>query len=641
MLLSVHHLSVEFGNDTLFTDVTFDIDRGERVALIGPNGCGKSTLLKCIVKEIEASSGEIIPERDASLGYLSQKHSIDDTSSVMDYALSARPDILLSEERLREMESMMDSLKGDEDKLLKHIEEYHALSDEYKRMGGEAYRSEVAGALKGLGFGEEEFSLPVNALSGGQMTRVALARLLLNEPDLLILDEPINHLDLKSVEWLENFLNGYKKAVLVVAHDRYFLDRIALKVVDLSSGTAKVYKGNYSGFLKKREIERITELSEYEKQQDKIAHEEAVIKKLKSFNREKSIKRAESRMKLLDKMERLDKPKDDDEHISFDLSPAVISGKDVLAVKGLKKSFGEKSLFDGVDFSLKRGEHVAIIGDNGTGKTTLLKIINEKLPADEGTVTLGTNVTIGYYDQELEQFDEDNTLFDEMHSAYPKSDNTRIRNVLAAFLFKGDDVFKQIKNLSGGERGRIGLCKLMMGQSNFLILDEPTNHLDMPSKDILEEALNSFDGTVLYVSHDRYFVNRTADRILELNESGFTEYLGDYDYYVKKRDERIKAQENIPTLSDVFYIAPKGKADYESQKKENAKKAKLKRRLSEVEDKIALLEEELKRIDSLLSDPANATNSAKLNGLLEERGEVELGLAPLYDEWEELESNRS
>ena len=631
MLLSVSRVSLSFGDDILFSDVSFDIDAGEKAAIVGPNGCGKSTLLKVIVGE-QSASGNVVTERGASVGYLAQDHSFSDSKTIHEYVLDARPDVLEAEAGLDQLTAKMSKAEGDD--VVSLTNEYHTLRHRYELMGGDSYRSEVIGVLKGLGFKEVEFDTPITSLSGGQKTRASLARLLITKPDLLILDEPINHLDLSSIEWLESYLINYKNAVLIVAHDRYFLDRITGKIIDLSEKTAHVYKGNYTAYAAQKELRMITAMREYEKQQAKIAHEEAVIKKLQSFNREKSIKRAESRKKLLAKMEVMDRPVSDNETVHFVFDPVITSGNDVLFVKELSKSYKDKKLFETIDFELHRGEHVALIGDNGTGKTTILKILNGLVKADGGKYEFGTNVTIAYYDQEQQLFDENKTLFDEMHDAYPKSTETQIRNVLAAFLFKGDDVFKKISFLSGGERGRIALCKLMLSGANLLILDEPTNHLDMPSKDILEEALNSYDGTVLYVSHDRYFVNRTADRILELSASGLTEYLGDYDYYVQKKAEFNAASETSSVQDE--QVKTGGNADWQEQKRIAAERRKLENAISASEKRIEELEQKIADIDNRYNDPQIAKNSAKLNELSAEQSRLSKELDMEMANWEKL-----
>lgn len=638
MILSVANLQKAFGEDIIFTDVSFQVQEHEKIAIVGNNGCGKSTLLKVIVGQEPSDQGSVVFAKDSTYGYLAQYQDADYAGNIWEYVYHAREDILDMNQTLRSMEEEMTHRTGDE--LSKLMEQYHNLSHQFALLEGESYESRVTGILKGLGFEEDDFAKTMAQLSGGQKTRVALSRLLVSSPDILLLDEPINHLDLRSIEWLENFLLNYKGAVIIVAHDRYFLDRTVSRVIDLSGKKAHDYKGNYSAFMKQKDLFLLTRQREYDKQQKKIAHEEAVIEKLQSFNREKSIKRAESRKKLLDKMEVMDKPVLDHGEMNLTLSALTSSGKDVLKIENLAKSFGEKQLFSDISFEIKRGDRVALIGDNGIGKSTILKIINGLIPADKGTVTIGTGVTIGYYDQEQQLFDEDKTLFQEMQDTYPNMDNTRVRNTLAAFLFTGEDVYKQIKDLSGGERGRISLAKLMLSGANFLILDEPTNHLDMESKEILEHALRGYDGTLLYVSHDRYFVNQTAQRIIDLTSQGLCEYLGNYDYYLQKREtirndyglgEEKKAEEAV--TEEVA-----GKLDWKEQKAKQAAQRKLDRAREQIEEKIEKLEERLSELDVLFSDPDVATNSARLNELSQEQKQVTEELEALYNEWEEFAS---
>lgn len=639
MLLSVHNVSKSFGEDLLFQEVSFQVAAGDKLAIVGHNGCGKSTLLKILTGEMEADTGEVVLEHDKTMGYLAQYQNDTTSASIYEYALSAREDLLEMEERLRAFESQMSTKSGaDLDRLM---EQYHSLHHTFELQGGYSFRSEVSGVLKGLGFSEEDFEKNLTQLSGGQKTRASLGRLLMSKPDLLLLDEPINHLDLSSIEWLEGFLSNYNGAVIIVAHDRYFLDKVVSRVVDFYQKRTIVYKGNYSQFVRQREERMLTLAREYEKQQKEIEHQEAVIEKLRQFNREKSIKRAESRRKMLDKIQRMDRPTEEKHEMTLTLEPVVQSGKDVLDIQGLSKAYGQQKLFSNVNIHMTRGEHVALIGDNGTGKTTIFKILNGLVPADAGVITLGANVTVGYYDQEQQLLDEDKTLFDEMQDAYPNLDNTRVRNVLAAFLFTEEDVFKRIRDLSGGERGRISLAKLMLSGANLLILDEPTNHLDMESKEILENALNHYEGTLFYVSHDRYFVNQTADRILELTADGLYEYLGDYDYYLRKKEERLARMAETPvadakTAIETGADATEGKLDWEEQKRLAAAKRKKENEQKRIEEAIEAAEDALAQIDAEFSNPEVATNSAKLNELSAKRGEIQTQLDGLYEQWELL-----
>lgn len=636
MILSCQNLSKAFGSDDIIKNVSFQINEGDKVAIVGNNGAGKSTLLKMITGELESDAGSITLAKDATLGYLAQYQNIEGEETVYQTVYSSRQDILNMQGRLQRMEQQMTELQGEalEDLLVK----YHQLHDLFEHQNGYAYESEVQGVLRGLGFSEEDFNKTMDMLSGGQKTRVSLGKLLVMKPDILLLDEPINHLDLTSIEWLETFLMNYKGTVVIVAHDRYFLDRIVTKVIDLSMHTAHVYKGNYSAFAMQKEEIRKTMLREYEKQQASIAHQQEVIDKLKQFNREKSIKRAESRQKALDKMEVLEKPVDAENHMQLSLQPDTVSGNDVLELIGLSKSYDGIPLFTNVNFLLQRGEHVAILGDNGTGKTTLLKIINEIISADAGIFRLGANVTIGYYDQEQQVLDDEKTLFEEMSDTYPNLNNTKIRNVLAAFMFLGDDCYKRIRDLSGGERGRISLAKLMLSGANFLILDEPTNHLDMESKEILENAINAYEGTVLYVSHDRYFVNQTADKILELTNQQFSVYLGNYDYFVEKKAQSQETQNIVSqttTSSETEQVESEGKIDWKQQKKLQSEKRKVENRIAEIEEQISECEDTLAKIDEEFAKDDVATNSAKLNELSEKQSKVQAELDTLYVAWEQ------
>ena len=638
MILSCQNLSKSFGSDDIIKNVSFQINEGDKVAIVGNNGAGKSTLLKMITGELDTDAGTVVFAKDTTIGYLAQYQNMEGNETVYQTVYSSRTDILEMQKNLHKMEEQMTKLTDDAlDALLVR---YHEMHDVFDHMNGYAYESEVQGVLRGLGFSEEDFSKTMDMLSGGQKTRVSLGRLLVMKPDILLLDEPINHLDLNSIEWLETFLMNYKGTVVIVAHDRYFLDRIVTKVIDISMHTAHVYKGNYSAFAMQKEEIRKTMMREYEKQQASIAHQQEVIDKLKQFNREKSIKRAESRQKALDKMDVMEKPIDAQEHMKLSLQPDVTSGNDVLELIGLSKSYDGMTLFSNVDFLLQRGEHVAILGDNGTGKTTLLKIINEIVAADSGSFRLGANVTIGYYDQEQQVLDDDKTLFEEMSDAYPNLNNTKIRNVLAAFMFLGDDCYKRIGDLSGGERGRISLAKLMLSGANFLILDEPTNHLDMESKEILENAINAYEGTVLYVSHDRYFVNQTADKILELENHQFSVYLGNYDYFIQKKTERMAQEKAVQDAKrgDTESISgqSEGKTDWKQQKKIQSEKRKVENRLAEVEDRIAACEEDLRQIEEEFAKDDVATNSAKLNELSQKQEKLQEELDALYESWEEL-----
>lgn len=641
MILSCQNISKAFVENQVLKNVSFHIEDHEKAAIVGINGAGKTTLLRIIVGEMTPDDGQVVLARDKTLGYLAQNSTVDTSHTIYEELLSVKADLLRLEEKIRECENNMKHAEGDA--LEDLMKQYTSLTHAFETGGGYLYRSELVGVLKGLGFTEDEFSKPVATLSGGQKTRVALGRLLLQNPDLIILDEPTNHLDMNSIAWLETYLLNYKGAVLIVSHDRYFLDRIAGKVIEIDQSKATTFMGNYSDYAVKKEQLRVATWNAYMNQQREIKHQEEVIEKLKSFNREKSIKRAESREKMLDKIEVIEKPSEVRTDMKLSLTPRILSGNDVLTVEHLSKSFDSHKLFTDVNFEIKRGEHVAIIGDNGSGKTTLLKILNGLVPADQGTFRLGSNVEIGYYDQEHHVLHSEKTLFEEISDDYPYLNNTQIRNVLAAFLFTGEDVFKRISDLSGGERGRVSLAKLVLSNANFLILDEPTNHLDIMSKEILEDALNGYEGTILYVSHDRYFINRTAHRILDLTEGQFVNYVGNYDYYLEKHDTVMAAIEaSVPQSADADNtVAAKVaesevKLDWKAQKEEQARLRKKENDLKKCEEQIARLEARVSEIDTEMSDPAIGTQVAKLQELSKEQAACQKQLEKLYEQWEEL-----
>ena len=637
MILACHNISKSFGDQIIVHDGSFHIEDREKAALVGMNGAGKSTILKMIMNEIPCDDGNIILSKGSTIGYLSQHQNMSTGNSIYDEMLTAKEEIISMERKIRKLEEEVSHLTGE--KLEERLKVYQNLTAAFENANGYAYKSEVVGVLKGLGFTEEEFDKPVDSLSGGQKTRVALGKLLLTKPDILLLDEPTNHLDMNSISWLETYLMNYSGAVLIVSHDRFFLNRVVTKIIEVEQGHITTFTGNYTNYSEKKSMLREARIKEYLNQQREIKHQEEVIEKLKSFNREKSIKRAESREKMLNKITPLEKPVDVKSDMLLTLEPAYISGNDVLTVQNLSKSFGSLELFKDLSFEIKRGEHVAIIGDNGTGKTTLLKILNSVLDADSGSFSLGSNVKIGYYDQEHHVLHMEKTIFEEISDDYPDLTNTRIRNILAAFLFTGDDVFKQISDLSGGERGRVSLAKLMLSEANFLILDEPTNHLDIASKEILENALNDYTGTVLYVSHDRYFINQTATRILELSNLNFINYIGNYDYYLEKKDilnpqnntgNEAKVQE---TVSEPVSVS---KLSWQEQKEEQARIRKKQKDLEKTEARISELEDRTAEIDSMMMDPDVYSNSVKCQELAHEKTACETELEELYEKWEEL-----
>ncbi len=638
MILSCNHIFKSFGEKDILKDVTFTVEDQEKAAIVGVNGAGKSTLLKIIVGELGADEGNVILAKGKTLGYLAQQKMLSGGKTIWDEVKEAKADIFAMEQRLSELTAEMEMLYGDA--LSEAMENYHRLQNQFEQENGYALRSEITGVLKGLGFSEDEFGKNTETLSGGQKTRVALGKLLLSSPDIILLDEPTNHLDMSSIAWLENYLINYKGAVMIVAHDRYFLNRVVTKVVEIDHGKSMTFAGNYSAYAEKKKMLRDAALKAYLNQQAEIAHQEQVIAKLKSFNREKSIKRAESREKMLDKIDRLEKPTEDTSSIRLSLSPRITSGSDVLHVENLSKSFDGLTLFSGIDIDIKRGEHVCLIGDNGTGKTTLLKILNNMLEADTGLIRLGTKVSIGYYDQEHQVLHPDKTLFDEISDTYPDLDNTRIRNVLAAFLFTGDDVYKRIQDISGGERGRVSLAKLMLSKANFLILDEPTNHLDIFSKEILEQAINRYEGTVLCVSHDRYFINQTATRIIDLTAGRLVNYIGNYDYYLEKKETLEKAlpviEDNAGQFAAEKVPAPDAKDDWKKQKELQAQERKRVNDLKKTEEKIAVLEQRDSEIDDLLTIEEIFTDMQQVAELTTEKASITEELEALYVRWEEL-----
>ncbi len=648
MILSCQNISKSFAENKILENIGFHIEDCEKAAIVGINGAGKTTLLRILVGEMSPDTGSVTLARNKTLGYLAQDSAVDTSNTVYQEVLSVKQFLVDLERRIRECETAMPSASGSALEAL--MKQYDNLTHAFESKGGYVYRSEVTGILKGLGFPEDDFGKSVSTLSGGERTRVALGKLLLQKPDLIILDEPTNHLDMGSIAWLETYLLNYRGAVIIVSHDRYFLNRIATKIIEIDQTRATTFMGNYSDYAVKKEQLRTAAMKAYLNQQREIRHQEEVIEKLRSFNREKSIRRAESREKMLEKIEVLEKPSEVRADMRIRLVPRKQSGNDVLTVEDLEKSFGSSILFQQVSFEIKRGEHVAVIGDNGSGKTTLLKILNRLLPPDRGSFRLGTNVEIGYYDQEHHVLHGEKTLFEEISDDYPALTNTEIRNLLAAFLFTGDDVFKRISDLSGGERGRVSLAKLMLGNANFLILDEPTNHLDIVSKEILEDALNSYEGTVLYVSHDRYFINKTAHRILDLESKNFVNYIGNYDYYLEKHDALTaalkasasgdspasRAGSGTPGREFSEVPASQAKENWKARKEEQARIRKKEKDLQKCEEKIASLENRNAEIDALLSDPAIGTQVARLQELTREQEEVTSLLETLYSQWEEL-----
>lgn len=651
MILACHNIEKSFGDRVIVHEGSFHIEEREKAALVGINGAGKSTILKMIMNEEPLDGGDIILAKGKTIGYLAQHQNMIPDGTIYEEVRSAKADIIEMEHRIRSIELELKSLSGEE--LESRLDTYNRLQSEFEARNGYACESEIVGVLKGLGFAEEDFSKKTDTLSGGQKTRVALGKLLLTNPDILLLDEPTNHLDLNSIAWLETYLINYPGAVFIVSHDRYFLNRVVTKVVEIENGEIRMYMGNYKAYSEKKQQLRDARLKEYYNQQREIKHQQTVIDKLKSFNREKSIRRAESREKMLEKIKPVEKPVEVNTEMHFTLEPSCVSGNDVLTVEHLSKQFDGQVLFRDVNFEIKRGEHVAVIGDNGTGKTTLLKILNQVQTADTGSFTLGAKVQIGYYDQEHHVLHDEKTIFDEISDAYPSLNNTQIRNTLAAFQFTGDEVFKEIRSLSGGEKGRVSLAKLMLSEANFLILDEPTNHLDIASKEILEEALNNYSGTVLYVSHDRYFINSTASRILELVNQTFVNYIGNYDYYLEKKEELTRAYtagsspapstagetpaaSASASLQNSDSAAPGSKLSWQEQKEQQAKERKRKNDLKKTEEEISRLEDRNAQIDHEMTLEEVYSNSVKCQELAEEHTANEKRLEELYEMWETL-----
>ena len=631
MVLACQNISKAYGITEILNNINFHIEAKEKLAIVGINGAGKSTLLKIIMGEEEADEGQVVIGKDISVGYLAQHQDSYYDKTIFEELLSVKQDVIELQEQIRLLEQNMKNLEGAE--LEAALERYTRMNHTFEQQDGYAFESQVTGILKGLGFEEADFNRPVSELSGGQKTRVSLGRLLLARPDVILLDEPTNHLDLNSIAWLENYLKSYDGAVIIVSHDRYFLDKIVTKVVELENTKSTIYHGNYSYYAAKREEVRLSKYRAYMNQQAEIKHQEAVITKLKQFNREKSIRRAESREKMLDKLERLEKPQQVNDEMRLTLTPDIERGNDVLYIEGLSKSFGQHTLFTNIGMDIKRGERVALIGNNGTGKTTILKIINQLLPKNSGKIILGAQVHIGYYDQEHQVLHPDKTIFDELHDAYPDMTNTRIRNVLAAFLFTGDEVFKEIRDLSGGERGRVSLAKLMLSNANFLILDEPTNHLDITSKEILENALKNYTGTILYVSHDRYFINQTATRILDLHDGVITSYIGNYDYYI---EQQLVSTARAEEKASVVREETENKKDWKRSKEEQAKERKRQNDLKKTESRIEELENLISSLDEEMALPENATSAAKLSELAKQQAKANEELEQLYEIWEKL-----
>ena len=663
MILSCLNITKSYDGEQILSAVSFRVEEAEKVAVVGVNGAGKTTLLKIITGEVEADEGEALLARDKRFGYLAQNQDFSSAQSVYEVFKEAKREIIALEEEIRRTEELLRD--ASEDEITEISTRYDEMLRRFQSEGGYSWKGAIIGVARGLGFTEEDFEKKVVSLSGGERTRVALGKLLLRQPDIILLDEPTNHLDIKSVQWLETYLRNYKGAVVIVSHDRYFLDRIVTKVVEIERTRSYVYQGNYSAYSEKKARDRAAQWRAFVNRQREIRHQEEVIKKLKSFNREKSVKRAESREKMLDRMERIEKPHQEQKEMGIVLTPNVESGTDVLQVEDLKKTYGQRTLFSGVSFTVRRGEKVAIVGDNGTGKTTLLKIINKLVLPDEGRIRLGVRVHIGYYDQEMQLLSDHKTLFEEISDAYPHLDQTKIRSTLAAFSFTGEDAFKKVGALSGGERGKLALAKLMLSEANFLLLDEPTNHLDIVSREVLESAIAGYEGTVIYVSHDRFFINRTATRVMDLTNEILINYIGNYDYYIEHRParmhfvlhtpykektalqddpgedeallkERTRALLHPPKAAEAGEEVSDGLKDWKAQKELASMKRKQASSLKKTEEMIASLEARNEEINRQFSLSEIAMNAVKLKWLTDEQQQIAKQLDLLYQQWEEL-----
>jgi ATP-binding cassette subfamily F protein 3 len=631
IILNCDGISLSFGINTVLKDITFKVEENDKIGIVGVNGAGKSTLLKVIAGILQADSGNIYISKNTRLGYLEQNSGLESSNSLWDEVLSVYKKLMDAEERLKALELRISTEKDDE-RLSSLMKEYSNLSDQFSRNGGFEYRSKVKGVLRGLGFTEEQFDLKVEILSGGQKTRLALAKLLLDEPDILILDEPTNHLDIEAIEWLEGFLKNFSKAVLIVSHDRYFLDSVTFKTLELEGSNSKLYNGNYTKYVEQKAVDREILQKHYEIQQQEIARMEAFIKQQKQWNRERNIIAAESRQKAIDRMEKIEKPKNLPGKIKIKLKSSITSGNDVLFAEGLSKGYPGKPLFKNISFNLKRGEKAFLLGPNGCGKSTLLKILTGKIQEDAGVVEYGHKVSVGYYDQEQEYLDESKSILEEVLDSNPQLTLTQARNMLASFLFKGEDVLKPISVLSGGEKARVSLVKLILSGSNFLILDEPTNHLDINSREVLEESINEFDGTILAVSHDRYFINKLSTRILELNGDSMIDCRGNYSFFV---DYKSKLKSTSQENRDSNNISA-SKVEYQAVKNEKAKARKLEKQLNDTENAIARTEERLKAIEQEMTREEVLSDHLKLTDLYEEQNSLKQELDRLYELWELL-----
>ena len=635
IVLSSKDLNKSYGIDVVLDKVTFNINEGEKVGLIGPNGAGKSTLFKILTGSLEQDHGDLFIDKSKTVGYLAQHLSLETTNTIYDELLTVFSDLLQLESKIKKLEQKMnepyDSSK--EEYHNKIIKEYTTLFEVYKNRGGYTYKGDINRVLQGLGFTEDDFNKSISILSGGQKTRVALCKLLLIKPDILLLDEPTNHLDLDAIEWLEEYLKSYKGTVIIISHDRFFLDSITTRTFELINGHVNCYNGNYSNCILEKEKNYEVQMKAFENQQKEIKRQEEIIERYRSFNREKSIKAAESRQKALDKVEKLQAPDKDPSASRISFETMIKSGNDVLHIENLSKSFGEKLLFRNLNLDLKRSDKTALIGANGRGKTTLFKMILNNINPDSGTIYLGKNVFVGYYDQEQSNLHLDKNILDEVWDDFPDMTVTQIRSSLAAFLFYGDDVFKKVGDLSGGEKCRINLLKLMLSKSNFLLLDEPTNHLDIPSREALEDALLSYDGTVLVISHDRYFLNKVVSKIYELKEDGVKEYLGNYSYYIEKKTNPLRFQQ-------IQEQKGKSKTQIHAEKRKKREQEQLeklhKQQIKEVEEAISKNENDIAELQKQLCFEEVYSDFEKSESVNKQIIKLQDEVDSLYDKWEEL-----
>lgn len=625
--LHAYNLNVSFGDKVLFDDVSFEVGEHDRVGLIGVNGAGKTTLFRLITGELEPTAGEAFVSKQARVGYLEQHACADSARSIYDEMLSVFADVMQVERELSETTHLLEAGEGDLNALINRQQD---LNDRFERMGGLTYRSRTRAALMGLGFPEKDFDQPCGNLSGGQKSKLSLGKLLLSGANLLLLDEPTNHLDIESVEWLEGFLRDFTGAALIISHDRYFLDRVTNRTMELEHGHVKLFKGNYTAYQQFKKQEREVQRKHYENSMREMKRIEGIIAQQRQWNREKNIRTAESKEKMLEGMKaELEIPESELDSLRFAFQPRMVSGNDVILASGLAKSFEEKKLFAKVELHVRRGDRAFLLGPNGCGKTTLLRVLLGRTPADQGRFTFGTNVQIGYFDQGLAGLHPEKTVLDEIWDTYPAMTQTQVRSALAAFLFQGEDVYKQVQTLSGGEKARTALLKLMLSGANLLLLDEPTNHLDISSREALEDALSGYEGTMLIVSHDRYFINKLANRVLHLTHDGVKEYLGGYDDYVQALD-------NQPRPGKVAAEKPK-QNDYKLRKERESERRKLMGRISRCEQEIAAIDEETAALNAQLEQPQVAADYAKVLELTQQLAALHEKQEELYAEWEKMQ----